>query len=135
VTALYEVIPAGSAAQQRPVDPLKYQRPPELATRSAELLTLKLRYKTPEGRESIPLEFAVNDPGSPFASASADSRFAAAVAAFGMVLRESPHRGAATLDGVITIAEDAGAASGDAYRREFVELARKARALSAPTGS
>ena len=96
---------------------------------------MKLRYKSPEGRESIPLEYAVLDPGASFASASADSRFAAAVAAFGMVLRESPHRGQATLDAVIAMAEDAGAERSDAYRREFVELARKAKALSLPTGS
>ena len=56
-------------------------------------------------------------------------RFAAAVAAFGLLLRESPHRGQASFDSVIAIAEAAGAASGDAYRREFLELARLARDL------
>jgi Ca-activated chloride channel family protein len=135
VTALYEVVPAGAALPGRPVDPLKYQRPREAAAASEELLTLKLRYKRPEGRESVPLELAVVDPGAPFAAASADSRFAAAVAAFGMVLRESPHRGTATFESVIAMAEDTGAANGDAHRREFVELARKARALAAPSGS
>jgi Ca-activated chloride channel family protein len=135
VTALYEVVPAGAAGAGRPVDPLKYQTQREAAAKSDELLTVKLRYKSPEGRESIPLEYAVLDPGASFASASADSRFAAAVAAFGMVLRESPHRGIATLDSVIAMAEDAGAAAGDAHRREFVELARKAKALAEPAGS
>jgi Ca-activated chloride channel family protein len=135
VTALYEVVPEGAAGAGRPVDPLKYQVPREPAAKSDELLTVKLRYKSPEGRESIPLEYAVLDPGASFASASADSRFAAAVAAFGMVLRESPHRGIATLDSVIAMAEDAGAAAGDAHRREFVELARKAKALAEPAGS
>ena len=135
VTALYEVIPAGTEAGGRPVDPLKYQTQRDLAAKSPELLTLKVRYKKPEGRESIPLETVVIDPGAAFAAASADSRFAAAVAAFGMVLRESPHRGQATLDAVIAMAEDAGASAGDAHRREFVELAKKARVLSAPSGS
>ncbi len=135
VTALYEVIPAGAEADGRPVDPLKYQTPRELASKGGELLTLKLRYKSPEGHESMPLEYVVADPGASFASASADSRFAAAVAAFGMVLRESPHRGQATLDAVIAMAEEAGAESADEHRREFVALARKARALREPTGS
>ena len=96
---------------------------------------MKLRYKQPEGRESIPLEVTVSDPGAAFASASPDSRFAAAVAEFGMVLRESPHRGIATYDSVIALAEDAGASAGDPHRREFVELARKAKALREPSGS
>jgi Ca-activated chloride channel family protein len=135
VTALYEVIPTGIEAGGRPVDPLRYQTPRELAAQSDELLTVKLRYKQPEGRESVPLELIVRDPGAAFGSASADSRFAAAVAEFGMVLRESPHRGVATYDSVIALAEDAGAAAGDEHRREFVELARKAKALSAPSGS
>jgi Ca-activated chloride channel family protein len=133
VTALYEVIPAGAAAGGRPVDPLEYQTPRELAAQSDELLTVKLRYKQPEGRESIPVEYTVSDPGAAFASASADSRFVAAVAEFGMVLRQSPHRGIATYDSVIALAEDAGA--GDPHRREFVALAKKARTLSAPSGS
>jgi Ca-activated chloride channel family protein len=135
VTALYEVVPAGAEAASRPIDPLKYQKPREATGRSGELATVKLRYKTPEGSTSVPLELTVADSGATFADASADSRFAAAVAAFGMVLRASPHRGIATYDGVIAMAEDAGAASADPYRREFVELARKARALAAPAGS
>jgi Ca-activated chloride channel family protein len=135
VTALYEVVPAG-AGGARPVDPLKYQaeRAPTGAA-SGELLTLKLRWKAPEGSESTPLEVTVTDPGSAFASASADSRFAAAVAAFGMVLRSSPHRGVATYERVLAMAEDAAGEGGDPHRREFVTLVRKAQALAAPAGS
>jgi Ca-activated chloride channel family protein len=135
VTALYEVIPVGVEAPVRPVDPLKYQAPREPASRSDELLTVKARYKKPEGRESIPLELAVVDGGATFGAASADGRFAAAVAAFGMLLRESPHRGQATFDSVIAMAEDAGADVGDEHRREFLGLARKAKALAQPSGS
>ena len=135
VTALYEVVPAGVEAPGRPVDPLKYQAPREPAAQSGELLTVKVRYKEPEGDTSVPIELGVVDRGAAFAAASADSRFAAAVAAFGMLLRESPHRGGATFDSVIAMAEDAGAAAGDAHRREFLALARKAKALAAPSGS
>jgi len=131
VTALYEVVPAGARDAGRPVDPLRYQTPPGAAPAAAsgELLTVKLRYQEPEGGASIPLELAVIDPGGEFAAASPDSRFAAAVAAFGMLLRDSPHRGQASFESVIAMAEAAGAANGDAYRREFLELARLARDL------
>jgi len=135
VTALYEVIPAGAAAGARPVDPLKYQTPRETVGASDELLTVKVRYQEPDGRGSIPLERTLVDGGAPFAAGSADGRFAAAVAAFGMLLRESPHRGQATWDAVLAMAEEAGAAGGDAHRREFVELVRKAKALVEPSGS
>ena len=69
------------------------------------------------------------DAGQEFDAASPDFRFASAVAAFGLVLRQSPHKGTATLESV----EDAAAgALGDdpaGYRREFLDLARKARTL------
>jgi Ca-activated chloride channel homolog len=77
----------------------------------------------------------VVDPGATFASASADSRFAAAVAAFGMVLRSSPHRGVATYESVLAMAEDAAGEGADAHRREFVTMVRKAQALAEPIGS
>jgi Ca-activated chloride channel family protein len=129
------VVPAGSEVR-RPVDPLKYQTKREpTGAASGELLTLKLRWKAPEGSESTPLELAVADPGASFASASADSRFAAAVAAFGMVLRSSPHRGVATYESVLAMAEDAGAERADAHRREFLALVKKAQALALPIGS
>src|SRR5205814_6202602 len=72
VTALYEVVPAGGDAPQvRPkVDELKYQKPaastPPPAT-SPELLTVKLRYKEPDGATSKLLEFPVTDAGAPYA--------------------------------------------------------------------
>ena len=135
VTALYDVVPAGVEAPVKPVDPLKYQAPREPAARSGELLNVKLRYKEPEGSTSVPLELAVVDRGAAFAAASPDSRFAAAVAAFGMLLRESPHRGQSTFDAVIAMAEEAGAAAGDEHRREFLALAKKAKTLAAPSGS
>jgi Ca-activated chloride channel family protein len=91
---------------------------------------VKARWQPPAGGESRGDEFVVVDAGDDFASASSDDRFAAAVAAFGMVLRQSPHRGQATFDGVLAMAE--GAADDDDPRREFVELVRRARDLSGP---
>jgi Ca-activated chloride channel family protein len=94
-------------------------------------LTLKLRYKEPDGVESRLVEFPLKDRGGQFHSASKDLQFAAAVASFGMILRGSEHRGSGTL---ASVAEIAGGAIGDdpsGYRAEFVDLVRKAQALGA----
>jgi Ca-activated chloride channel family protein len=134
VTALYEVIPAGkdvpSPATQT-VDELKYQTKTKVsdAAASAELMTLKLRYKQPDGQTSKLLQFPVTDAGATYAHASTDFKFAASVAAFGMILRDSPHRGQVTLDGVIELAEEGKGADANGYRGEFIELLRAAKTL------
>jgi Ca-activated chloride channel family protein len=134
VTALYEVIPAGkdvpSPATQT-VDELKYQTKTKVsdAAASGELMTLKLRYKQPDGQTSKLLQFPVTDAGATYAHASTDFKFAASVAAFGMILRDSPHRGQVTLDGVIELAEEGKGADANGYRGEFIELLRAAKTL------
>src|SRR5205814_7633758 len=78
VTALYEVVPVGAAISPSvpPVDPLKYSVPPENAgSNSSEMLTVKLRYKKPDGDKSELIERAVVDDGKQFANASADFKF------------------------------------------------------------
>ena len=139
VTALYEVVPAGAAAgADRPgVDELKYQKPaaaapppgPAAGDASAELLTVKLRYKEPDGTTSRLLEFPVTDGGVAYAKASDDFKFAASVAAFGMILRDSPHKGQVTFDGVLELAQEGKGADASGYRGEFIELVRAAKAL------
>jgi hypothetical protein len=62
------------------------------------MLTVKLRYKQPDANTSKLLEVPLTDSGRRFGKATTDTKFAAAVAAFGMLLRDSPHRGTATLD-------------------------------------
>jgi Ca-activated chloride channel family protein len=132
VTALYEIVPAGAPSDDaRRVDPLKYQRPLE-ATEGAstgELLTVKLRYKEPDGETSRLLERAVKDEGKGIAVATPDFKFAAAVASFGMILLDSPHKGDATFDGVLALAREGLGPDRHGYRAEFLELARKARSL------
>jgi Ca-activated chloride channel family protein len=133
VTALYELVPAGKPAtvsgEEVPgVDPLRYQAP-GAATRAAEtdeLFTLKLRYKQPEENVSRLLEVPAIDRGMTTAQASGDFHWAAAVAAFGMILRESPHKGDATLAAVLELAEAAKGEDRAGYRREFLELVRGA---------
>ena len=139
VTALYEVVPvvpSTPAPGGRPaVDPLKYQKPPPPPATvpadgaSGELLTVKLRYKAPEGQSSWMLQFPVTDTGAGAEAASDDYRFAAAVAAFGMLLRDSPHKGSATFDDVLDLAQGAIGRDEGGYRVQFLDLVRKAREL------
>jgi Ca-activated chloride channel family protein len=132
VTALYEIVPPGVAVDVPGVDPLKYQstggqRP---VSASGELLTLKLRYKQPDSDHSARLDVPVEDSGQSFQDASPDFRFAAAVAAFGMALRDSPYKGDASLR---TIQEWARSGLGEdegGHRAELLTLIAQARRLS-----
>ena len=131
VTALYEIVPVGQKAGVGSVDALRYQRRTETTEQATtgELLTLKLRYKDPETTQSQLLESVVRDSGREYARASEDFKFAAAVASFGMLLRESPHQGTTTLESVLELAEEGQGADAHGYRSEFLELVRKARGL------
>lgn len=133
VTALYEIVPPGEKLETPPVDPLRYQqtvRPADAVT-SGELLTLKLRYKEPDGQESkAPLIFPVTDRGQQFGQASRDFKFAAAVAGFAMLLRDSQHRGNFTYDAVLEIAQDGRGEDRHGYRGEFLEIVKRAKAAS-----
>ncbi len=124
VTALYEIVPPGASTLEKDVDDLRYQtgRTPTPAANSDELMTVKLRYKQPRGTESKLISYAVRDTGSAWQAASGDFRFAASVAAFGMVLRKSEHRGGADYDMVRTLARDALGQDTHGYRAEFVKL-------------
>lgn len=132
VTALYELIPAGKSAGAPEIDPLKYQSTSEkkkVVAFSEELMTVKLRYKQPEGSESSLLTVPIRaGQEKSWDRASGDTRFAAAVAAFGMVLRDSPDRGEATLTKAREWAESSlGQRQED--RQEFMELVKKAEDL------
>jgi len=135
VTALYEIVPAGREANAPGVDPLRYaaKADPKLAGKvdapaSRELFTVKLRHKPPQGDESRLIAFAVEDDGVDDTTTD-DFRFAAAVAEFGLLLRDSPFKGHATWDDVLERAESAAGADPSGHRREFLGLARKARAI------
>ena len=135
VTALYEIVPVGVEIDLPNVDELKYQRPsdPVRGPSDDELLTLKLRYKQPDGDTSKLLVFPVTDDGHSYVAASDDFKFASAVAAYGMLLRDSPHRGSATFPGVIELAGEGLGEDRHGYRAQFLELARKAAQLKAAT--
>jgi Ca-activated chloride channel family protein len=95
VTALYEVVPtkahAVAADPLREVDPLKYQSAPQLssASQTEELMTVKVRYKDPDGSRSKLLSHAVPVESQAWNDASEDFRFAMAVSMFGLHLRGS----------------------------------------------
>ncbi|MDR0902908.1 MAG: VWA domain-containing protein [Opitutaceae bacterium] len=139
VTALYEVVPPGAdsgdaAPGAPPVDPLKYQAPaprPVNLDFAGELLTLKIRFKAPSADESELLEFALVDSRRAFADASGDFKFASSVAAFGMVLRGSPDRGAADYGKVLDWAESGLGPDADGHRGEFLNLVRRAKEIAA----
>jgi len=124
VTALYEVVPVGVEIDTPKVDALKYQRPSETgaAAGSGELLTVKLRYKQPQGSKSRLIERPVVDRGETLRSASPDFRFAAAVAAFGMLLRDSEYKGSATFGMVGDLAASGRSDDRYGFRAEFEQL-------------
>ena len=142
VTALYEIELVGDGGEESAgAEPLKYQPPqskPAPAVplvdgeMSRELLTVKLRWKKPEGDVSTLDEVPLVDRGGAFEQASADLRFAGAVAAFGMVLRNSEYKGEVTLPLVAKIAAGALGPDRGGYRAEFLDLVRKAETLRVP---
>src|SRR5436190_6301132 len=95
VTALYEVIPVGVRTRLPAVDPLRYQSRDANydAFASNELMTVKLRYKAPKGETSAMFARSVMDEDTRHGSVSENTRFAAAVAEFGMLLRDSKLKG------------------------------------------
>jgi len=131
VTALFEVVPRGVQVETPSVDPLKYQQfaQPTRRAASGEILTVRIRYKEPEASTSQSIETALMDRVVPFSSATSDFRFAAAVASFGMILRDSSYKGQSTFDNVLDIAEKSKGDDKNGYRSEFVEIVRKARGL------
>ncbi len=145
VTALYEIVPAGVEvdAVAPPVDPLKYQpnasmeSEKEPATEesaqdkplSDEVLTLKLRYKAPQGETSKLMTRVLTDSQTPFDQADADFRFATSVAAFGMLLRNSPFVGSWTYENVERAAENSMGSDPHGLRTEFVGLVKTAENL------
>jgi Ca-activated chloride channel family protein len=111
VTALYEVVPTAAA------------------TGNAELLTLGVEYKDLATGDMRHLDAALSDGGDKFASASTDFKFAAAVAEFGMVLRDSPYRGQASMRDVIAWATAGAGRDALGCRRDFIDLARRTETL------
>ncbi len=130
VTALYEIVPVGSDSSAGTIDPLKYQpakNPTDYIT-SNEWMTVKIRYKQPDGDVSSKIEVPVKEISG--ARLSPDFHFVSAAAMFAQLLRESDFSGDATYDKVIAEARQGLGEDTNGYRRELVRLAETAKNLS-----
>lgn len=131
VTALYELVPSGRDERVPSVDPLKYQvaRLADDIPGNDEFLTIKIRYKKPDGLTSMLLDKAVKGPVRETGSESGNLRFAAAVSEFGMILRGSEFRGNATLESAISLAGSALDKDDEGYRAEFIRLIKTVKEM------
>ena len=135
VVALYEVVPVGApGSAARGVDPLRYQAPARPATRSGggELAFVKVRYKRPAEETSRLMQHAVAEVAGP---PSRNLSFAAAVAGFGMLLRDSEHAGRLTAQQVLALARDSRGEDREGYRAEFIRLVELFRGLREAGGA
>ena len=131
VTALYEVIPYGSKEEVPVVGDLKYQvvKIDPKAYRSKEILTVKLRYKKPDGKKSQLLEIPLADKNIALAKASENFKFSAAVAEFGMLLRDSEFKGQSSYENVMELAKQGKGPDSFGYRTEFIKLVEMCQLL------
>ncbi|WP_223653220.1 YfbK domain-containing protein [Hymenobacter psoromatis] len=137
VTALYEIVPVNSSnplIDKLKYQPATYQPGQDVLAKSAglttELLTVKLRYKEPQGNTSRLLAQPLAGAALPLAQASADQQFAAAVAEFGMLLRQSEQRGTATYASADQLAQAGRGPDAEGYRAELVRLIQLAEGLA-----
>ena len=132
VTALYEIIPVGVQSDFiKSVDDLKYQKNQTTNQASSnELMTVKLRYKRPKEDTSRLLSMVIKDKATDLANSSDNFKFSAAVAEFGMLLRDSEFKSEASYDNVLKLANEAKGDDLEGYRAEFVQLVKKASLLA-----
>lgn len=132
VTALYEIIPAGTDAPPV-VDELKYQKiEPVTELSPNETATVKIRYKKPASDKSSLIKKIVNsDSFKKFDGTSSDTRFAITVAAAGMLLKCSPEKGELNWDFVINSAKKAKGSDDSGYRAEFINMAERSELIAA----
>ena len=136
VTALYELVPTGIVAEPK-VDGLRYQpATPEKPKANVddkvatEAFVLKLRHKQPDSDVSTLREIPVGDVAKSYDKATEDFQFASSVAAFAMLLKESPYKGIATYALVEELAAGSMTHDPGAYRAEFLQLVKKAKQLA-----
>ncbi|GAB3638450.1 VWA domain-containing protein [Hymenobacter arcticus] len=137
VTALYEIVPVNSSnplVDKLKYQPATYQPGQDVLAKSqgltTEVLTVKLRYKQPQGSTSQLLAQPLVGAALPIAQASADQQFAAAVAEFGLLLRQSEQRGTATYASAAQLAQAGRGPDADGYRAELLRLVQLAEGLA-----
>ncbi len=130
VTALYEIVPMGVALDEPNVDPLKYQTSasPASGDFSGELLTLKFRYKQPDAARSKLISTVLRT-GTGGSDTNAFA-FSAAVAQFGLLLRDSAYKGSTNWRSVLSLAHAGKGQDLHGYREELIELVKAAQSLA-----
>ncbi len=132
VTALYEVVPTGSDSPARTDAESEFveTKLKASATSSDTVLKVNLRYKLPNETESKMFDVALDRKASdPVDMPSDDFQFAASVAAYGMLLRDSKFKGDVDWNWVVQSANESVGEDRNGYRSEFVNLARQAALL------
>jgi Ca-activated chloride channel homolog len=131
VTALYEIEPAKDARASK-TEELRYVNVgiKSDAYDRKEMVTIRLRYKAPDGDKSKLIETTALDNGASFRDASVDFRFVCAVAELGLLLRTSEFKGKASFDHVIETARASKGTDATGYRTEFVELAELCKEIA-----
>ncbi|MBC7827156.1 MAG: VWA domain-containing protein [Chitinophagaceae bacterium] len=132
VTALYEIIPVGVKTEFiGTIDSSKYQANSKKISGSPdEIMTIKLRYKTPEEDNSKLISKSVMDENKILAATSDNFRFSAAVASFGMVLRNSAYKQQSSNQLVLSLAKTSRGADNNGYRQEFIKLVEAVATLA-----
>ena len=130
VTALYEVIPVGvKSSFLENADKLRYKKDKGSLTavaKNGEIMNIKLRYKKPGADVSKLIEHPVMDNDTKLENTSDNFRFAAAVAEFGLLLRNSEYKSEASYTQVIDLAKKAKGDDKEGYRKEFIKLVSEA---------
>lgn len=122
VTIIYELIPAGkNSKDMREVDELKYQHQ-HTVSHTDELATIRFRYKKPDGDKSTEMQHVVADNELSLQDSHENVRFATSVAMFGMLLKDSQHKGKSSYDMILSLANDSKGQDKEGYRAEFLTL-------------
>lgn len=124
---MYEIIPTNSDSENLvDADQLKYQKPVDINP-SNDLLTVKLRYKKPDGIKSKLIEIPVAADYKAIKNVSPSFKFAAGVAGFGLLLRESKFKSNVNIKSVIQLTKDGLGNDPYGYRSEFISLVKKVK--------
>ena len=129
VTALYQIIPVGVKSEfVKDIDPLKYQtNDQKIVGSNKELLTVKFRYKEPNGTKSKLITEVVENE---IRRSSHNLDWSMAVAGFGMLLRDSEYKGDLQYADVLQMAKSSKGTDEFGYRSEFIELVGLVKSMS-----
>jgi Ca-activated chloride channel homolog len=132
VTALYEIIPTGVDSEFTKVDELKYQKSKitESVSHDKEVMTVKFRYKKPDGEISKLMVHPLMDENISLNKTSDNFRWSASVAAVGMLLRESEYVKEFAFQDALQLAQGSRGSDVNGYRIEFINMVKSCSALS-----